>query len=383
MKAPGSCVLLFLLMLGGCQTLPAPPGDQGDAAAVLSGRALFGEDPLPALPREDILGMSPDMRAFLKDNVDRRASAVLRLRQLAWAVTSEASFGLQYTSDTRTAAGTFDSRNGNCLSFTNMFVAMAREVGLKARFQQVDVPPDWEQRGDTWVLSRHVNVLVELPNGARQAVDFNLQDFKSSYDRRPVPDRRAEAHFYSNRGVEKLQQGDFRAAFLYLRAGLDLDPGFSALWTNLGALYARADQPALAELSYHEALRLDDNDMVATSGLARLLERRGDHVAAARYESQARRHRDRNPYYRFHLGREAFLARDFELALRHLDYAIGKRPVEDSFYFLRGMVHLQMGNARQAREDLERAEAIAEDDTIRSRYHGKMEMLLREAAGSD
>jgi Flp pilus assembly protein TadD len=330
------------------------------------------------LPQADILGLSADMRQFLADYVDRRSSSALRLHQLAWAVTSDASFGLEYTTTTRTAAETFAARDGNCLSFTNLFVALAREAGLKARFQQVEIPPDWEQRGETYVLNRHINVLVELASGERQAVDFNLEDFKTSYERHVVPDRRAEAHFYSNLGVEKLQADDFRAAFLYLRKGLDIDPGFAPLWTNLGALYSRAEFPALAEASYLEALRLDAGDMVAISSLARLNERRGDTESARRYRELARYHRDRNPYYRFHAAREAFLRRDYGTALDHLDYAIDKRPVEDSFYFLRGIVHLQLGHAEAARADLERAESVADDDVLKRNYHGKMEMLLRD-----
>ncbi len=48
------------------------------------------------------------------------------------------------------------------MSFTNMFLSMARYVGLNASFQEVKVPPDWTRRGDSFVLSRHINVNVDL-----------------------------------------------------------------------------------------------------------------------------------------------------------------------------------------------------------------------------
>jgi Flp pilus assembly protein TadD len=372
--------MLAALWLGACAQLPESPpeAERASKEEALSGQALFGDDPLPPLPQADILGVSPAMKQFLADYVDRRASSPLRLHQLAWAVINDASFGLEYTTATRTAAEAFVERNGNCLSFTNMFVALAREAGLKARYQQVEIPPDWEQRGDTYVLNRHINVLVETANGQRQAVDFNIDDFKTSYDRHVVPDRRAEAHYFSNTGVEKLQAGDYRGAFLYLRRGVEIDAAFAPLWTNLGALYSRAGHPRLAEASFLEALRLDSRDMVAISSLARLYERLGDEATARRYRDLARFHRDRNPYYRFHVAREAFLRRDHAAALAHLDFAIDKRPNEDSFFFLRGMVHLQLGNAGKARADLERAEAIADDDALKRNYHSKMELLLRE-----
>ena len=48
-----------------------------------------------------------------------------------------------YDEITRTASETFRARRGNCLSFSNMFVAMARDVGLDVQFQEVEIPPDW------------------------------------------------------------------------------------------------------------------------------------------------------------------------------------------------------------------------------------------------
>jgi len=371
--------MLLLSLVGGCATLPEPPQGVASAAEALSGKALFGDAPLPPLPQADILGVSPEMQRFLVDYVDRRASGPLRLHQLVWAVINAASFGLEYSESTRTAAETFAAHNGNCLSFTNMFVAMARDAGLRAQFQQVDIPPDWELRGETYVLNRHINVLVEMPNGLRQVVDFNIDDFKSNYEREVVSDRRAEAHYFSNLGVERLQAGDLRAAFLHLRKGLQVDSEFAPLWTNLGALYSRAAQPGLAEASYLQALSLDSRDMVAISSLARLYEQRGDETSARRYRDLARYHRDRNPYYRFHAARDAFLRRDHRAALDHLDYAIAKRPVEDSFYFLRGIVRLQLGQTDLARGDLERAESIAADYGLKRNYHSKMELLLRDA----
>ena len=37
---------------------------------------------------------------------------------------------------------------GNCLSFSSMFVAMAREADLTAYFQEVYIPPNWRTVND-------------------------------------------------------------------------------------------------------------------------------------------------------------------------------------------------------------------------------------------
>ena len=371
-------LLLLTLLLASCTaTVPREASGGITREQVLAGEPLLGPGALPALPEVDILALDPPMRDFLERYVDRRANGHLKLQQLVYAVIEKGSFGLNYSDATRTAAETFAARDGNCLSFTNMFVALARAAGLEVRYQQIDIPPDWEQRGELFVLNRHINVLVDLGPAAQKVVDFNIADFKSRYDRRAVSDRRAEAHYYSNMGAEKFQAGDLRAAFLYLRRGLQADDSFSPLWTNLGTVYLRAGALAHAEASYLEALRQDGADMVAISNLARLYERRGDSARATHYRELAQRHRNNNPWYRYQQARAAFFARDYDKALEDLDFAIRRKPEEDSFLFLRGMVHLQRGDTRRARADLERAEAVTADDSLKRNYHSRMELLLR------
>jgi Flp pilus assembly protein TadD len=372
-------LLLVVLCLGGCVAPATQTVEQGlSVAELLSGGPIIGLEPLPELPDAALLEVSDGMRSFLDRFVDRRANAHLRLQQLVYAVVSDSIFGLEYTDATRTAAATFSARNGNCLSFTSMFVAMAREVGLRASYQQIDVPPDWEQRGDTFVLNRHINVLVEMGPGSQKAVDFNIDDFKTSYARHKVSDRRAEAHYHSNLGVERMQAGDLRLAFAHLRRGLEIDERFSPLWTNLGTLYLRASAPLHAEHSYLQALEHDRSDMVAMSNLARLYQGRGDVERATHYQRLVRIHRERNPYYRYQMARSAFFALDYPAVLRHLGYALRKKPEEDAFYFLRGLVHLQMGDGAKARSDMQKAESIAADSMLKRNYHSKMEMLLSE-----
>ncbi len=63
-------------------------------------------------------------------------------------------------------------------------------------------------RKDVFVLNRHVNVSVYLGAAGTHVVDFNISDFKSTYDVEIVSDKRAIAHFFNNLGVERMQDGD-------------------------------------------------------------------------------------------------------------------------------------------------------------------------------
>ena len=85
-------VLALLILLGGCSAvIPQHEiASSGSRDEALSGRALFGDEPIPPLPEADILGVSAGMREFLADYVDRRGSSQLKLHQLALAVIQRA-----------------------------------------------------------------------------------------------------------------------------------------------------------------------------------------------------------------------------------------------------------------------------------------------------
>lgn len=317
------------------------------------------------------------MRKFLSDHVNPGATDVFKLQQLIDAIMGKNSFGLEYDEKTRVATETFRLQKGNCLSFSIMFVALAREVGLEAEFQEVDIPPDWSMRKDVYVLNRHINVSVSLGAAGVHVVDFNISDFKTTYDMHIVSDTRGTAHFYNNIGVEWMQKGDVAHAVAYFRLAIvEGDGGFSPPWTNLGNLYQRAGHLDYAEAAFLEALKADKRDGVAMSNLVGLYARLGDDKKAEVYRKRVREHRMRNPYYRFELAREAFFERDYEVAIEHLKHATRKERNEDEFYFLLGLSYLMMGEEKEARRWMAKAEKLVADGPEKMRISTKIETLM-------
>lgn len=354
LRAPFVIVLALAL---GCASGLARIESKGiTRAQLLAGRPLGVGQGTTTIAPEEVLAVTPEMQAFLDANVDRRGSDGLKVRQLAGAIMSPDAFGLQYDDRTRTASETFRARRGNCLSFSTLFVALAREIGLHVRYQEVDVPPDWTLDKDTFVLNRHVDVRVTLePIGAR-VVDFNTADFRTSYDMRTISDARALAHYYNNVGVERMQAGDSAAALASFRTAISQsDEGFAPAWMNLGTLYLRHGDNFYAEAAYLQALHADPSNLVVMSNLAHLYATQGDPERAASYRRRVVRHRMRNPYYRFQLAREAFAAADYDTAIRHLKYALHTKKNEEWFYSLLGQCYREKGNHRAAERWLQRA----------------------------
>ena len=347
---------------------------------LLAGTPLgVSQDSSGLVDDEEVLALSEEMRAFLEANVVRRASEYVRLHQLLFAIINQGTFGLEYDESTRTASETFRIRKGNCLSFSTMFIAMARAAGLEALYQEVDIPPDWTYRSDAFVLNRHVNVLIDLGAEGEKVVDFNIDDFMTNYDRRTISDERALAHYFNNLGVERMQAGDTASSLSYFRKALaENDRLFSPAWANLGILYLREGHGAYAEAAFLQALKANPDDVVAMSNLAGLYEDQGDPERAAAFKNRVERHRKHNPYYRYHQAREAFLAGDYNTAISHLKYAVRKRKQEDRFLFLLGLCYLQKGNEAAARRWLAQAEELAATDAQKHNYSNKVEMLLSE-----
>jgi Flp pilus assembly protein TadD len=358
-------VFLLSAVLVGCASAPLP--SRPDAAlpsdaALRSGEALFGAPVFASeLPDIDIRGLDDEMRAFVARAVAGANSNDARLQRLLRAMLTSGLFSLDYQSEkTLTAKETFHSGVGNCLAFTNLFVALAREARLQTVYRKVQVPAMWTGDGDTAILMQHVNVLVRDTTDGRypprnHVVDFNLPDFRGNYPQHPISDARVDALFYNNLAAQAMRSGDDRTAFIYLAKALRTDDDVAAAWTNLGVLYQRNARLEHAESAFHRALRADPRHKPAMTNLARLYEQRGMTVLADNYRERIWRHQQRNPYYHLSLSEQAYGEGRSGDALAAIDQAIRLQKDEHRFHFMRAVILAQAGRHDASRESLERA----------------------------
>jgi Flp pilus assembly protein TadD len=377
-------VTLLGVLLSACSSAPpsrpeaALPGE----AELLSGRALFGA-PVSAdeIPEADVRGLDDAMREFVDRAVSSAWSGEARLRHLLRAMLGSGLFALDYEGElTLTAQETFHARAGNCLAFTNLFVALAREARLQAFYQEVDVPALWSGDGDYSLLIQHVNVLVrETPSGwqapREHVVDFNLPNYRGAYPQRLIDDQRVDALFYNNLGVEALRAGDHRSAFVYLLKAMREDPGTAAAWGNLGVLYLRNDLPEHAESAFHRALRAERGNKPAMSNLANLYDQRGDAELAEAYRARIRRHNARNPYYQLQLAERAYAEGRVEDGLDAINHAIRLNADEHRFHYMRALLLAQAGRLDASRASLERARDTAAVAQVQAVYERKLREL--------
>ncbi len=355
-------IFLSVLLLAVAEgTTAGPRRIAHDEADLLSG-VPFGlpRGVPPPLQPSAVVALDDDMRAFIAETA-RGGDALSKLNGLIAGMRERGLFTLDYTVDeTLPARESFHSHRGNCLSFTLLFVALAREAGLDVSFQTMDVPPTWQgDESDLVVVSRHVNALVDIPHGSQYVVDFNSGDFRAHYARRAVSDARALALFYNNLGAEALIAKQYSQSFRYLRASLAADSKISSTWANLGLLYWRTAHSELAESAYRQALEVDPDDGTALTNLANLYSALGRSEVAAEYRRRVRNYQAANPYYHYALAQRAFDAEQFEAALRAVHDAIRRKRDEPRFYELQGRAYLELGRRRNAERSFERARDYA------------------------
>ena len=328
---------------------------------VLSASALpWAVSALPAvLSEDDAFGLDSEMRAFVAP-LKTIEDPVVRLTRLREAMQQRGLFSIVYSgSSTRTARQVFHERQGNCLSFTMLFIALARAAGLEARYQLVDVPRTFNSEGGTLVVDTHVNAAVLAPFGRKFFIDFNTANFREKYPIRAISDRYALALFYNNLGAEALVRQEYPLSFVMLREAARTHADIPGTWVNLGVLYARHGLYEHAEAAERRALAADPAEQSALANLVAVYSALGDTALADEYRQRIRRYRDVNPYYHFGVAQVAYDQKRFDDALISLRSAIRLKRDDDEFYLLQGRTFTEIGRPDRAIASFARAKELA------------------------
>ncbi len=371
-------LLLSITELAGCagQDTVFQPQLLEQRAELLSGATLSpNDDPLPPLETVNLLAVSNEMQVFLQKHINKRDNDARKTELILKKLLGD-GLKLQYNNlKTYSAERTFREREGNCLSFTNLFIALAREAGVDARFQEVRIPPTWTAQGDTFYYNLHVNALVRLRE-RQQVVDFDTREFGYGFSRRQISDTTATAQYYNNMGAYYLHQKDLPQAFRHARKAIELRPNTGYFWTNLGTILRRAGSLHHAEQAYLVAIALSD-EPAAISNLARLYQQLDKPELAQEYQARVQAFRRKNPYYQFAQAKRAYAAENYELTQELLRSAIRRHSDEHEFFRLQGLAWLKVGEPGKAQKSFSKAARIATHTEYTSIYKRKLQLLAQ------
>lgn len=339
-------VILLAMTLSGCGLVGFDTGFHENAELE---RRIRGSD--IRVPDVDLLALTPEIQDYLARHIPDSVSDWRKVQLLQTLLFDEEHLNIQYhDSATLTATQTFESGHANCLSLINLYIGMARHVGLDVQYQTAEIRPRWNRRGELVVLSEHVNALGDLGGGRQYIMDFTPSVLLQPDSHEVIEDTRAKAMYFNNLGVEELIAGDTEAALLLFRYALAVDPDLGMVWNNTGSALNRMGEARLAEYSYKKAFDLNYSSTTAINNLARHYSRQGDDDEAEAYRRVLDRVNRSNPYYHYVQGRIALDEEYYDEARRHFQQAIRRKEDEPDFYYALGSTLEQLGQEEEAQQ---------------------------------
>ena len=371
-------------MLIGCAAMTAPRLDLATLPALRAEGGILLQPGESLQPHAEVLlALTPQMRDFVGRYALREASQRQRLHDLHDAVRGAGALGLRYDPGADgTASSAFADAQANCLSFAHLFVALAREAGLAARYQWLDVRPRWTRVGERVTVTLHVNVMVQMPNGEQFMVDIDPLQSRDIAASRLLTDREAAALHENNIAMSELAQGNLAEAWAHGVNALWLSPDLPLLWVNLGAIYRQAEQWDAVEWALLQALQRDGNERSAMNNLALLYGDRGRIAERDQWLAKIEYHRKRNPYYHAWRGDLAAECGDWAAAREHYARAMALQPADSELLAAMGIVHYQLQQYSKAELLLEQAIAGATLHSDRLSYALQLKRVKQRQLGA-
>jgi Flp pilus assembly protein TadD len=265
-------------------------------------------------------------------------------------------------------------RQANCVTYTLMFLALARLAGLEAYPQEIEEILSWQQLGDIVYRGNHVNVRARA--GRRHyLVDVGGDSVIGRHPAKRISMQRALAQYYNNRAVVLLSEQRLPAALAHAAIALELDPDYPTTWSNTGVLRLRNGDRSGAESAYATALKLDPNNASALFNLVGLYQRSGDRGREAPLRKRLEKVEQKDPFHHFLLAMEYEKRGDGARAVAHYLRAIRLHGGEHRFYSGLARAYLLDGDPLRARKALQRALSLAGDRDSRASYQARLEQL--------
>lgn len=301
----------------------------------------------------------PEMEAWAEEAVGARSGLdpLDALDRLQAAMFRDESFDFAYDeARTSTAAGAFRSRRGNCISFTALFVALSRSLGLPTRLMSVERVPQVERDGGLVVINRHVVAAVR--SGTEVVVyDFNLSSEAPFGQRRFIDDVQASAMFHNNLGGTALREGDAPGAREHLEITTGLWPDWSVGWVNLGVTLSRLGDPMAALEAYNRALDVDPGNSSALNNMSFIYTQLGRDAEAETARRAAVRTTE-NPFTLITMADSEMMRGNLDEAGRYLRRARRWYPDEPEVYAALARLATYRGDLDRAARRMRKADRL-------------------------
>jgi Flp pilus assembly protein TadD len=297
--------------------------------------------------------LNEEVRAAMEKHMRPAPSELRQVNQVLEFIFEHLDLHYSLT-PTHDAIGTFRTRQGNCLSFVNLFVGVARAKSLNPFYVEVTDYTRWNHRAGMVVSQGHI-VAGMWMDGELKTYDFLPYKPKAYKKFNPIDDVTAAAHFYNNLGAEALMDGDMPKARELLTLATRIAPRLDKALNNLGVLLARTGDWDGALAAYQKGLSLDPANAMILTNMARVYQQTGRGGEADKVLSRVDETNNTNPFFFVYQGEVALSHGDEDKALDYMVKALRLDSEAPEVHVGFVKVYLAVGDMEKARHHLERA----------------------------
>nr|WP_315484256.1 tetratricopeptide repeat protein [uncultured Undibacterium sp.] len=282
------------------------------------------------VPKEEVFALSDALKEQLMREEIQALSNISKTRYLLDLVYTKDSAAFAYNyKETTTAKTTWENKRGNCISLTILAYSIGRALKLPIVMQEVEIPVQFDRRGNLDFLSSHVNAMVmqkdfwfkrEGENRDYLIIDFEPQTM-ILHRGRALTDDEILSRFYNNIGAEYLAKQQKNAAYAYFKAAILRAPNNSLAYSNLAELYLQTGLYHQAEDIITHALNINKNDVIVMRNMQKLLQSQNRLTEAATFTQRIEASNAENPHYWLGLGIQAVKNQEYTSAIKYLEKA--------------------------------------------------------------
>jgi len=300
---------------------------------------------------------TPDMMAFAEDAAGDAINPIDKSIRIVDAIMSRWILDVRYERAADfTAQDIFHhTRRANCLSFTHLFVSLARSINIRAHYVDVAFEDQITEKGV--IISNH-HICAGVYDGAEFfLIDFAPRPQKSYRVYRLIDDLEATANHYNNLAINEyaVHRETLKDALTILDMALSIKPEFLRALNNKVAVLALMDRMDEAEAVYRHALAIDSDMPEANANLAGLLLKRGKSREAIHYSHRAVKQRPQNIEYRYRYALANLYMGNYHTAYKQFRWITRRDPsMTDAFRGVAlALYHLE--EFEESRDALQRA----------------------------
>ena len=259
----GASMVVFLM--NACASIPKTIYTQEEIVSQMEARVsaeMRDQIVIPFEIDDEIRQLAEEItRGMVSDR--QKAQAIVR------AIIGLTEFSISYdTLSNKTAREVFRQGRGNCLAYSNLFVGMARHVGLEAVY--VDVVSVERQRKEAEVIVNNGHVTAGIVRGPDVTViDFTRTPETEYIGFKVIDDLEAIANYYNNQGFlygyfteiegDELGFDPMKKEMEMYRLALEVLPTFGRARNNLGVGLRRRGRVQEAIEQYKMAIEVDSS----------------------------------------------------------------------------------------------------------------------------